>query len=210
MQFYNKNGHPQTISVTHNGQQIVECTKTKFLGFNIDSQLNWKEHISFVCQKLNRFTYALYRLTTLSNQKTALTAYHGYVCSTLRYGLVLWGNCVDVGRAFVIQKKCVRAMCGVGQRDSCRSLFKQLNILTLPSMYIYEVCVLTKNNLQLFKKNSDVCAFATRYPKRLIAPTCSTTTYRRSCYLMSVKLYNKLPDSLRDLSPKKFKTELYL
>lgn len=208
MQFFNKNGHPQNISVSHEGKEISKCCTAKFLGFDVDSKLMWKDHISSVCQKINRFTYALYRLTNISSQGTALTAYHGYVCSALRYGLILWGNSVDANRVFLIQKKCVRAICGAGPMDSCRPLFKKLNLLTLPCMYIYEICVFTKANLKSFQKKNETCKFTTRYPNRLVIPKSSTTLFQKNVSYMSVRVFNKLPDILKDLPLKKFKFTL--
>jgi len=40
-------------------------------------------------------------------------------------------------RIFQIQKMVIRSMVGVSSRTSCRQLFKELNILTLASLYIY-------------------------------------------------------------------------
>lgn len=208
IQFYNKNATPPCLSVTYNNEQIVEVNKAKFLGIDLDSNLTWKEHVDVVCERINRFTYALYRLTTICNQKTALMAYHGYVCSALRYGLVLWGNSVDLNRAFLIQKKCLRSMCGAGPLDSCRPLFKKLKLLTLPSMYIFEICLFVKNNMELFKKKADICNFNTRYPNRLVTMPSTTTCFSRNSYNMAVKLFNKLPDALKDLPMKKFKVSL--
>lgn len=209
IQFYNKNGRKQSLFVRHDDEPIEECTTVKFLGIYIDANLTWKGHVTEVCKKINRFTYALYRLTKLSNQDTALVAYHGYVCSTLRYGLVLWGNSVDVNRAFLIQKRCIRAICGVGPMVSCRPLFKKLKLLTLPAMYIFDICIFTKTNIEEFKMKHEICNFSTRYPNRLVAPSCSTTCYQKNCYYMSIKIFNKIPDSIKNLPINKFKTALF-
>lgn len=209
IQFFNINGKSQNICITYNGEPITECNSVKFLGIDIDSMLTWKDHISNLCKKINRFSYALYRLTKLANQNTALTAYHAYVSSILRYGLLLWGNSVDVGHAFLIQKKCIRAMCGVGPLESCKPLFKKLKILTLTSMYIYEICVFTKNNLDMFSKKGNICNFRTRYPNRLVAPQCSTTSKQRNSFVMCTKIYNKLPDHFKELPLNLFKKSLF-
>jgi hypothetical protein len=40
-------------------------------------------------------------------------------------------------RILRIQKRVIRSMVGVSSRTACRQLFKELNILTLASFYIY-------------------------------------------------------------------------
>jgi len=45
-------------------------------------------------------------------------------------------------RIFRIQKRVIRSMVAVSSRMFCRQLFKELNILTLVSLYIFEVTCL--------------------------------------------------------------------
>lgn len=88
----------------------------------------------------------------------------------LRYGILLWGNSGHAKRALIPQKQCVRAICNADILTSCRALFKQLKLLTVPSMYIYEVCLFVKLHPELYKTNKEVCKFNTRYPNRLVIP----------------------------------------
>lgn len=193
--------------MTHDNVQIRESASTKFLGITLDQHLSWKQHINEVCNKINRFIYALYRLKNICDQKTALLAYHGYVCSALRYGLAVWGNSVDMKRVFIMQKKCVRAMCGVGPFEPCGPLFKKLNLLTLPCMYILELCMLVKKNMYLFERKRVV--FYTRYPNSLVVPPQRTACFAKNSYCMSVKVFNVLPENVKTLPETKFKTTLY-
>jgi hypothetical protein len=59
---------------------------------------------------------------------------------------ILGGNRCELSiRIFRIQKRVIRSMVGVSSRTSCRQLFKELNILTLASLYIFEVtCFIRK------------------------------------------------------------------
>jgi hypothetical protein len=45
-------------------------------------------------------------------------------------------------KIFGIQKRVIRPMAGVSSRTSRRQLFKELNILTLASLYIFKVTCL--------------------------------------------------------------------
>jgi hypothetical protein len=58
-----------------------------------------------------------------------------------RYSVTLWGGDPESIKIFRLQKKVVRVTGKVGRHISCRNLFKDLNILPLPCLYISEaVC----------------------------------------------------------------------
>jgi hypothetical protein len=50
---------------------------------------------------------------------------------------------------FKLQKRVIRAMIGVNTTTSCRQFFKELNILTLTSLYILEVSCFIKKILSI-------------------------------------------------------------
>ena len=53
-------------------------------------------------------------------------------------------------------------MAGVSSRTSCRQLFKELNILTLASLYIFEVTCFMRKYCQSLEQNSEVHQYNTR------------------------------------------------
>ncbi|KAG7313180.1 hypothetical protein JYU34_000272 [Plutella xylostella] len=125
------------LNIEYNGIKIEEVQETKFLGLIMDSNLSWKGHAKEVCERLSKYAYLLHKLSKIVCLDTALNAYHGFVSSNIRYGIIFWGNCTDKDVVFRAQKRCVRAMCGLKTTDSCAPHFKRLNLLTMPSIYIY-------------------------------------------------------------------------
>lgn len=208
VQFYSRKAKKQCLNVEYDSIKLTEENETVFLGFMLDNSFTWVPHVDKVCGKLNRFAYALWRLAKLSSKKTALQAYHGYVASNLRYGVVLWGNSVKSNRAFIAQKQCVRAICDASPLTTCRPLFRELNLLTFPCIYIYEICCFVKTHHSLFNLKHDVCHFNTRFPNNLILPAIKTEICSRNSYAMSVRIYNKMPDSLKELPLYIFKKKL--
>lgn len=209
IQFQNYGTKNLNLNINYNNTVIKEVEETKFLGIFFDKQLNWKSHIHYLTNKLNRYVYVLSRLQQTSSQSTTLAAYHGYVSSVLRYGLIVWGNSTDVNKAFIAQKKCVRAMCGVPPYESCKPLFKKLNILPLPCMYIYELAMFTRTNPQFFKRACDIYPRNTRNPDRLVYDTRpKTALYLKQCQAMCIKVFNALPKHIKILEFKPFKVEL--
>lgn len=137
-------------------------------------------------------------------------SYYAYVESLLRYGLVMWGNGTNMDRAFIAQKKCIRAISGLQPDDSCRPMFKRFGLLPLPCLYIYEVCVFVANNKHLFKSANDVNPRNRRDPHKLVLSDLPRLAkYNKNCLAMCVRIYNKIPSRFKTLNSRKFKTELH-
>lgn len=210
IQFRNRSANVENITIKYENEIISESSETKFLGLIIDNTCSWKPHVQNLASRINRFAYALWRLTKITNQQTALKAYHGYVGSILRYGILIWGNSVDRNKIFIGQKQCIRAICDVPPLTSCRPLFKRLNLLTVPCLYIFELCNFVKTYPHFFKRKDQVCHFNTRYPDRLIYPKTNTHLYRRNCFPMAIRLFNKLPKNITELPRSQFRVKLFI
>jgi hypothetical protein len=54
-------------------------------------------------------------------------------------------------RRYTLQKRIIRIMVGAHPRTSCRRLFKKLEILTVPSQYIYSLMSFSIGNQENFQ-----------------------------------------------------------
>ena len=200
----------QNLNICFDSQIIEEVKESKFLGIIIDNKCNWKSHVDYVRGRLNRFIYALKRLRQVISITAAITAYYGYVQSVLRYGLLIWGNSTDVDIAFIMQKKCIRAIFGLGPFDSCRPCYKQYKILTLPSIYILEACLFVVNNPECFQRLDQVSNRNLRpqFKNKLYYPRANLATVTRNSMFMCIKIYNKLSAEQRGLTSKELRKSL--
>ena len=55
----------------------------------------------------------------------------------IKSGIIFWGNSINSGKIFTLQKKIVRIMAGAQPKTSSKSLFKQLEILPSPCQYSF-------------------------------------------------------------------------
>lgn len=195
----------ENLDITYSGHKIDEVGTTKFLGLHIDSKLDWKLHTDIVSKKVIQFSFALYKLRQVADQDTLLTAYHGHVMSTLRYGLIFWGNSTDVEVVFRAQKRCIRAICGLRRRESCKPHFIELRLLTLPCIYISEIALFVKKNFHLFPT-----LLGTRHKNNLACPSKMKTSLMTKSVLGGAPIiYNKLPADIRNCEDvMSFKNEL--
>lgn len=212
MQFHLTNTRRQNITVQYEGNTIERVEQIRFLGVVLDSRVGWGPHTNSISQKIYKFVFPLRKLAQSVSKKAALAAYHGYVASNLRYGLTLWGNAAEISflPVFRAQKKCIRAMCGVNQMQSCRPLFVHLKVLSLPSMYIYHTSIFVKSNQNYFKLRVTKHHRKTRNKVDIVPHHPSRTTFfSNSIYVIGPKIYNHLPDDLKQMTRKHFQRKLF-
>lgn len=210
IQFKTYNSKPIKLNIKHDHTTVEEVDSTIFLGIKFDRNCNWKGHIDSLCGKLNRFVYVIDRIRRVATREAALCAYHGYVSSILRYGIIIWGNSVDLDRAFKGQKKCIRALCGADFLDSCKPLFRNTSILPLPCLYVMEMCVFVHRHPTLFDRYKRVVSKRNNpFLYKLCVPRQRVKVFSDNVYCMAIRIYNKLPDSYKNLSLQKFKLILF-
>jgi lipoprotein signal peptidase len=122
--------------IGYNEKYIKESINTKFLGLQIDNHLNWKYHIAQIVQKLSGACYAIRSMSHVSNTVTLKAIYFAYFHSIMNYGIIFGGNSSSSKNVFTLQKNVIRIIAGVKPRNSCRNLFKRLEILPLPCEYV--------------------------------------------------------------------------
>jgi hypothetical protein len=84
--------------------------------------------------------------------------------------------------------------------DSCRNLFKKLCILPLQSQYIFSLLMFVVKNKVLFKTNSDIHSFNTRFNRDLHMPVANLVVFQKGVRYSGIKFYNHLPITLKQLS----------
>ena len=93
-------------------------------------------------------------------------------------------------------------------RESCRGVFKELGILTLPSTYIFECLLYARKNLGNTPLNQDYHDYFTRFRSDVRPIKHRLAKLDKSFVCLSVRLYNKLPDSLKLTDDAVFRREV--
>jgi len=86
-----------------------------------------------------------------------------------------------------------------GRRASCRNLFKTLNIIPLSYLYIGETVYGIKSNMEKMKYNREIHDHCTRQKSDLHTQFCRTALFKNNSANMGIKLYNKLPNTIKRL-----------
>jgi hypothetical protein len=128
----------------------------------------------------------------------------------MSYRIIFWGNSHFCSNIFKLQKRILRIITNKSTRDSCRHLYKQLQILTLPSQYIFSLLVFVAKSRDLFLSNSEIHDINTRFNHILYLSATNLTLVQKGVLFSGSKIYNHLPSYIKTLSNdlKHFKSEL--
>jgi len=176
---------------------IEAPVEAKYLGLILDQKLTWTPHIDSLCSKLSSSLYVIKRIKTISDINIAKIAYHSLFESHLRYGLEVWGNSsvTNLQRVLIHQKKAVRILTDINQRESCRPKFRELKILTVTSLYILAVTTYACR-LQL-QRGIDRHNHNTRQAMNFTLPAHHLSLSEEKPSYMGVKFLNLLPETIK-------------
>ena len=200
LQFLTKKQDATKIQIVTSNSVITNTNSTKLLGLTIDNTLSWKEHIFDLTSRLNKSCYAIRVIKPFTTLYALKTVYFSYFHSVMSYGVIFWGNSHLSNNIFKIQKRTIRIISNSGKYDSCRQLFNQLQILTLPSQYMFSLLVFVAKNRHLFLCNSDIHDKNTRHNCNLHLPTTNLTLVQKGVLYSGSKVYNHLPTHIKTLS----------
>ena len=195
---------------TFQRQQYIQRQKLRSPRRTLDSTLSWKLHIDQLISKLNSACYMIRSLKLLIPLETLRMFYFSSVHSILSYGIIFWDTSSYSDTIFKSQKRAISIMMNAGNGQSCRKLFKELNILPLHSQYILSLLLFVVKNINMFKYNSMMHSFNTRQCSDLYQPLANLTKVQKGMYHSGIKAFSCLPLRIKNLSgdTKKFKSTL--
>jgi hypothetical protein len=180
------------LTIGHKDKYIQEAVHLKFLGIQIDNHLSWKNHIDQIIPKLSAAFYMVRQMYHICNNDTLRSIYFAYFHSIASYGIIFWGNSSYSKKIFTIQK-----------RTSCRRLFKKLEILTVPSQYIYSLMSFFIGNQVKFQTNSSVHNINTRNKHHLHRAVANLSCFQKGASYSGIRIFNSLPQSITNLKNEK-------
>lgn len=172
----------------------------RFLGIYLNEHLSFKAHCEHLVSRINSLKYLFINLKTILNVKQLFCVYCAKVESILRYGICFWGNSSHCNEVFIAQKRIIRTIVNISPRESCKNYFLKLNILTLPSLFIFEICVYIYKNRSQFPLRKSMHNICTRQANTFHVPFSHFKKTDLSPNIIGLKIFNRLPDSIKSCS----------
>ena len=197
IRFHHSQKECSELDLKINDESINSSDSVKFLGLYIDSCLNWKVHCEKLISTINSQTFLIKNLRSVLTDKQLIQVYYANIESRIRYGIEFWGWSTFSPQVFIAQKQALRAITRVPSTFSCRALFKRYNLLTLPSLYIFQMCIFIYNNSDTLQKNCDIHNRDTRSKNNFHVPLSKSKLSYRSPNHLGPKVFNKLPEYIK-------------
>ena len=130
-------------------KKINQENCVKFLGLLLDSNLNWKAHITELSKKLSRTVGIFYKIRHYAPLETLKLLYYGIFFPFLSYGIHVWGltNSTYFDLIFVLQKKVLKSITFSFITSPAMPIFHNLELLTLADIHNLQVVSLSMNVL---------------------------------------------------------------
>jgi len=177
--------------------KIEKVENFKYLGVHIDCNFSWKKHCESLKFYFRNMLRKFYQLAKMCSPTVLKMFYYGLFHSKLIYGIACWGGAYanKIAPLQVVQKAVIRKICNVRSRTPSYELFKTLNILPIRHLFYYKA-------LQVFIKNDNFRIIPTpsynlRHSSNVLVPPFRTTSIRNSFMIVSRRLFNTLPLSIK-------------
>jgi hypothetical protein len=197
LEFRTKNYYNVTTHINYDQKCRTSAKEIKFLGLIIDDTLSWKQHIEQVISKMSTACYKLRNIKHMVPLDTLKVIYSAHIHSVISYGIIFCDSSSYANKVFILQKKIIRIITNIRPRDSCREVFKNMEIMTSYSQYIYSLILYTGNNKYLFSINNEIHKYSTRYNNNLHLPKVDLPKFNKGAYISGVKVFNHLAQYIK-------------
>jgi len=154
--FRTKNYYTANTQIKYDQECRTNASQIKFLGLTIDYTFSWKQHTEQILNKMCTAYYALRNIKHIVPINTQRVIYFAHMHSIISYGIIFCGSSSYANKVFTIPKKIIGIITSTRPTDSCRDVFKSMEIMTLYSHYIYSLVLYSINNKHLFDTNKEI------------------------------------------------------
>ena len=187
----------------------------KILGLHIDQTLSWDKQTSQIKKKATNSIRNLHRANKLLPMKQKRILYNSLVTPHFSYGDVIWNKCgrTNTNKLQQAQNYAAKSILGISKYSSSKESLKKLELLPLEDKRNIHTAVFVKKCLE----GQAPKALTSRYnsfqrPVRLRQgnlqlPTHRTQQYENGPLYSSLKIWNEVPQNLKQTNLTNFKNE---
>ena len=172
----------------------------KFLGIEIDSNLNFRNHVNNIGKKVSRVIGLLYRLNKFLPVEILRTLYFTLVMPHMMYGIEVWYGAPQyvLNRVSILQKKAIRAINSLPFNHHTHEYFKSMKLLKIDDLY--KVKILSHMFIHLDQSNyiaqSEIHSYNTRNRGNITTPFFNRSQSQSTWLYRGVHLWNSVSDEI--------------
>ncbi len=190
-------------NITFQDEIVQRVSSTKFLGVIIDDKLKWKEHITYIKNKISKSFGILYKTRQYLDKSTMRNLYYTFVYPYIIYCVEVWGNaCSSYLEPLILaQKQCIRVITFSHYTEHTDPLYEQLNILCFKKLVIHRIALLMhkcsygripRPIVKLFVKNNEYHDHFTRSSNSLHTSLGKYESTYKTFRFCATKIWNSI------------------
>lgn len=171
------------------GCPVLSPSKSiKYLGVEIDENLNWKQHIHNLKSRIRKLIPIFKKIRNLKDKATNKTVYFALCQSIVTYGITAWGGArkstlIKIERAH----RCILKVINFKKfRYPTTALYKEFGILNIRQLFIKKIVL----RQHFYEK--PVSKSLRRVHEVYDVPACKTTFAQCFSYFLAPLLYNRI------------------
>lgn len=193
---------------SYNGT-IIEVVKSfNYLGLQIDSRLKWQDHINHVIKKITPYIFILRRLRNIFNKPVLKIIYSSYILSNIMYLNPIWSNTcqIHLGKLDIVHKKAIKAIHNYPIRISTNNLYSSqyLSLANISKLELYTIAFkIIHNEIKhnfILNRSFEIHNYNTRNKSNFYLTLFRTDRQKNNCLYNSLKLYNELPNEIKEIA----------
>lgn len=127
-----------------NCQVITETSSIRYLGIQVDKNLNWQEHINTLTGRVRKLIYIFKTLRHICDIKLLISIYYALCQSILGYCIAIWGGAAKTTMLKLerAQRVVLKVMTFKSYRHSTLSLYSETSVLTVRQLFLKQLLLL--------------------------------------------------------------------
>lgn len=191
--------------------EILTTEKVKYLGVTLDSFLRWNFHGLNIVSVLRTIIFKFKYLRNILDLPQIKILYYALVESRLSYGILGWGGISStyLKNIETIQKRFLKIMLKKEHTYPSNLLYLETEILDPRQIFYVKILHYNFKHSYIFKPLQNIHQTRNKTKENVKTIKAQKTIGQRSCAYLGPRLYNKLPQNLKQIkSFPKFKKEL--
>ena len=186
----------------HIQNHIIHQTELiRFLGVIFDFNLNFKEHLKYITNKISKWLGILFKLKCFLPTPILLRIYKSFIHPYILYGLEVWyGSYQYIGeKIFILQKKALRCIYKLPYNDHTSHYFKISRILKVFDLYKHNMIIISYKmfNFRMYEslrmklvQHSEFHSYNTRGRNSFVVPLFRTARLSKSILVLGTRILN--------------------
>ena len=136
--------YSQELDIYIDDTKIKNVTKQKLLRLYIDENLQWSDHIDYLCSKISSKISLLKQLSLYIPVEAQKLYYQGYILPLIDYGFCTWGTTSKANKERIskLQKRAARIILNADYDTAFSQMFNTLSWQTVTKRHNYNKAVL--------------------------------------------------------------------